>query len=194
MNILRDNRPFYVTFEDPSIQVVSELVNIESREYTKNTRFKHQVLPLALGKALIAAVPLGKELSLDPNRVSLFITPPRTYYRAHKDGFNLQVGLNYPIVIRDDRSVTRWYHEELSEKYEIAPDGKQSREVIGFNPMANTPACSFTMTPTEAVLLNVDRFHDFHNKSEFHRVILTYRSIDPAMTFDRASRRLLELQ
>ncbi len=177
MHLERSELPFYLAYTDPSVETIRGLVSELGIKYQAFDRFKHYALPRDVGRALIAEVPLHEHLNLWEARVSVFITPPRTYYRAHRDGFDLTFGVNYPISIRDDLAVTRWYDDELIErKYQVAPDGKKSREVLGFNPLANKPVCKFTMQNDEAIVLNVDRYHDFHNKSPYHRVIVTFRS------------------
>lgn len=184
MNLVHDQRPFYVTYSDSSVQAIKDLLNFQKADFVNCTRFTNIPLPEELGKKLVDLVPFGADLRLSTDRVSVFITPPRTYYRAHKDGFDLRAGLNYPIYIADDRSITRWYDEAIAEKYRIESGGKKSREAVGFNPLANKPVCEYTMKPDEAVIFNVDRFHDFHNKSDQHRVILTFRPKTPDVTFD----------
>lgn len=195
MKLLRDERPHFISFADDSIKAIQDLVNLQDSDWAEHKKFQHQRLNEDLAKQLIALIPLHEELSLRTDRVSMFITPPRTYYRAHKDGRGehaVQVGVNYPLRIVDDRSITRWYSEEDMTVYEIDTTRGNGRDAMRFNPLRQEPTCSFTMKPTEAVLLNVDKWHDFHNYSNEHRVILTFRSADQGLTFDNAAKLFIE--
>jgi hypothetical protein len=181
----RGELPYYAAFTDPSVDAVRARVADLSIEYSQYQKFKHLALPPSVGAELISLIPGHEKLCLQAGRVSLFITPPRTYYRAHKDGFDLRFGVNYPIAIVDEKANTRFYEDQsIDSRYQVAPDGKPSREVIGFNPFVVKPACSFTMRPNELVVLNVEKYHDFHNRSDSHRVILTFRSRDLSLSFD----------
>lgn len=185
MQLREAHEPYYISFTDESVERVSTFIAALGIQYSSYVKFKHLPLSKEDGQKLISMVPLHEQLDLWAERVSLFITPPRTYYRAHKDGFDLRFGINYPIQIRDDLAITRWYDDEdVDSRYVIAPDGKKSREVIGFNPLAVRPTCSFTMKPDEMVMLNVDRYHDFHNRSKYSRVILTFRSRNLNLGFE----------
>lgn len=195
MKLVRDEAPFYQAFHDDAlIGAVKQKLGLTPEVWTQYTRFKHLLLPRELGASLIDKLPFGASLGLMAERVSAFITPPRTYYRAHKDGFTLRFGLNMPVHIADQRSITRWWSDDVASKYQMVHEGKHSRELKGFNPLCHTPDCSFVMQPTEIVLLNVEKYHDFHNKSDQHRVILTFRSKDFNLGFDDAVQRMKSFQ
>jgi len=180
--------PYYLTFTDPSVDAVRNLLRLNPTYWEQFTKFKHHALPEDVGQALIEQVPCWRQLKLWSQRVSIFVTPPRTYYRAHRDGYDLMAGLNYPLHIADDRSITRfWNDEQVLGMYKVDAVTKRSRELVNFNPYRQQPVCQFTMKPDEAVVLNVGNFHDFHNRSDQHRVILTFRTLDKDMTYERFS-------
>lgn len=191
MNIREDRSPYFVSYTDESVDDVLKACELLIPRLDQEV-FTHLKLPADLGAEILMRVPHGAELSLMPDRVSIFITPPRTYYRAHKDGLHLQFGLNYPLIIRDQKAITRWYKsEDVDGSYEIdagKKGGENTREVLGFNPLKTRADCTTSMKLDELLLFNVGEYHDFHNRSPYYRVILTLRSDDPSLTFKDAAR------
>ncbi|MFZ9646005.1 MAG: hypothetical protein ACO29M_04920 [Fluviibacter sp.] len=133
------------------------------------------------------------ELLFDTTRVSLFVTQPGFYYRAHKDGLNHRYSINYTVKILDDKCVTSWYRDVDLQQYPIDNlSNRTSRECAGFDKTKHSPMMSMTAVQNEVVLFNTDLFHDFDNsRSTNERMILTLRDIKPGMVyFDDAKSKL----
>jgi hypothetical protein len=139
--------------------------------------FIHHRLLEEQANHLLSLTPLSKELLLQKNRVSFFITKPGRYYRAHKDGMDARISINYTVEILDDKCVTSWYSDEDLKNYSIDNlSTKSSRECDGFIKENHTPLKSMIAKPNECILFNTDIFHDFDNReSSSTRVILTLR-------------------
>ena len=110
--------------------------------------------------------------------MSLFITSDGRYYRAHKDGIDNRVSINYTVQILDDKCITSWYNENDLKDYQL--DGltwsNPSKECNEFDPTKHTPVKSMTAKPNEAVLFNTDIFHDWDNSTSSNvRAVLTLR-------------------
>ena len=99
-------------------------------------------------------------------RVSLFVTQPGFYYRAHKDGLNHRCSINYTVKILDDQCVTSWYSDSDLQEYEIDNlPSKTSREAVGFDKAKHVPLKSMVAIQNECILFNTEIYHDFDNGS-----------------------------
>lgn len=172
--IIEDCSPYYIRFTHDGID---DLI-----EYCKNlipdlqNRFRHYVLPPSEASTVLKLTPMSKLMPLQDNRVSLFMSAPGMYYRAHKDGLADRFSINYTIVINDDKCVTSWYDDAGLSRYPIDTLGGLSRECVGFNPRNHTPLKSMTAQPGECILFNTEIFHDWNNtESKNIRVVLTLR-------------------
>lgn len=178
--IIEDCSPYYIRFTHPGIeQVIAKCI-----EYTKDIDFAcqsdgftHHKHPENQAKTLLSIIPMSKQLKLNSNRVSSFVTQPGRYYRAHKDGLNCRISINYTVKILDSDCVTSWYSDDDLRNYSIDNlANKTSRECIGFDPSCHTPLKSMTARQGECILFNTDIFHDFDNSRASHeRIVLTLR-------------------
>jgi hypothetical protein len=108
----------------------------------------------------------------------MFITKGGRYYRAHKDGIDNRISLNYTVEILDDKCVTNWYNDDDLAEYNmegLAWDNA-SREAKGFDKTKHIPIKSMIARPNECILFNTDIWHDFDNSSSTNRrLVLTLR-------------------
>ncbi len=187
MYIISDQSPFYITFgHDTSKDIIDLAASTEVRNWNRILKFKHEKLPPELSQTILDKVPRSKELKLDPNRVSLFVSQPGLYYRAHKDGIDKRFGINYPIVVTDS-TPTCWYDNSIRANYSTETLSGTSRELDGFVKEKHTPIRTMYMQPDNPVLFNTDIYHDWDNRnSSGVRVVLTFRSKDNTIDFNKA--------
>jgi hypothetical protein len=184
--IIEDCSPYYIRYTHTHLEKVIEL----SKEYKKNyidnltdkEKFMHIKMPEDSGTNVLSYVYKAEALKLNKKRVSLFVTQPRHYYRPHKDGLAVKVGINYNIDIRDKFCVTSWYSDESFLNRPIDNLGGTSREIGDYNRYWEKnvikPVKSMTATVNEAVLFNTDLYHDVDNVFSYNeRTILTLRSL-----------------
>jgi hypothetical protein len=172
--IIEDCSPYYIRFTHSGINELIEYCKKCAPELQK--RFTHYALPPSEASEVLKLTPISKLMPLQHNRVSLFMSAPGMYYRAHKDGLADRFSINYTIVINDDKCVTSWYDDNDLKQYPIDTLGGRSRECIGFNPIQHKSVKSMTAQPGECILFNTEIFHDWDNtKSTNNRIVLTLR-------------------
>lgn len=200
ISIIEDASPYYVRFQHPGISDIIDcclrsLLDLEdifaSRANPEHAGFAHVRLDRAQGRRILGMTPVARRLPLREDRVSLFITQPGYYYRAHKDGLATRISINYPIMVQDRQCQTRWYADQDLAHYAINNLSQQiSRECQDFDPAAHEPLCEMTAGLGEGILFNTDIFHDFDNSlSDHYRVVLTLRLDSPlreSLYFDHA--------
>jgi hypothetical protein len=122
---------------------------------------------------------MADRIKLIKNRISLFISKPGLYYRAHKDGMNNKFSINYVSRVLDDKCITNWYSDEDLKEYAIDNlRTNTSRECDGFVKENHTPLKSMIAKQGECILFNTEIFHDWDNTgSNNERVVLTLRII-----------------
>lgn len=176
MEIIEDCSPYFIRFTYEGASKVLDLCRTLLRPNSQEP-FLHYRYPSGIGWNILSKVPLARELNLNPSRVSLFITQPGTYYRAHKDGLHIKWGMNFNVSIRDEECVTSWYSDEDLAMYPIDNlPTKSSRECEGFEKRNHNPLKTMVAKEGECVLFNTDIFHDFDNRTSQHeRVLLTLR-------------------
>ena len=188
MEIIEDCSPYYIRFTHDGI---NDLINLcksyitpELLEICKSKNFINHKLSLDQAEKVLSLIPASAKINFMKERVSLFVTKPGYYYRAHKDGKNHRCSLNYTIMILDDKCVTSWYGDDDLNVYTIDPSHKDSRECLGFVKENHTPIKSMIAQPNEAILFNTEIFHDWNNtNSENYRVVLTLRSQKPGEVY-----------
>jgi hypothetical protein len=193
LKIIEDCSPYYIRFKHEGIDtIINECLKFYLM-FQQKDQFVHYKLPVDTARKILSLVPKAKELELNEYRCSLFITAPGHYYRAHRDGSNINVGINYPIQVLDDKCVTRWFDNSQFEGRAIDTRGGLSRELVGFDKTAHTPLKTMIAKVGEGVVFNTDVYHDFDNSdSKNIRVVLTLRSRNPDMfRFDDYRRILL---
>jgi hypothetical protein len=146
-------------------------------------KFKHYAMPAEQAKNVLSMTPMSHLMPLQDERVSLFVTAPGLYYRAHKDGVVDRFSINYTIIIADDKCVTSWYSDDDLKEYPMDKtqlEKKSSRECVGFDPKKHKPLKSMTARPGECILFNTEIFHDWDNTaSDNYRIVLTLRIQHP---------------
>jgi hypothetical protein len=175
--IVEDSSPFYARIKHSGIEQIIQksLSFINETVFVKD--FTHHRFSLEQGKEILSLIPFSSMIKLNPYRVSLFITKPGVYYRAHKDGLDIKFGINYGIKILDQQCITSWYSDEDLKKYTIDNlASNTSRECADFIKSDHIPLKTFVMQQSDCVLINTDIFHDFDNTySSNERIILTLR-------------------
>jgi len=177
--IIEDCSPYYIRFTHEGLDQIINLCKQELAQVQLVDSFTIHTFDLEMSQQILSLIPMNQNYPLKETRVSMFITSPGRYYRAHKDGIDCRISFNYNIQILDDKCKTSWYSDEDLSHYPI--DGLQwetskSRECLGFNRKKHTPIKSMIAQPNECVLFNTDIFHDFDNsKSKKVRALLTLR-------------------
>ncbi len=180
-NITKDNSPYFVEFEHTGIEQIVEAVKALGIDMQVQPRvgFIHHPLQRVDAISMINLLPFADKIPINERRVSLFITRPGFYYRAHKDGLDHRVSINYGIDIRDDKCITSWYDDKDLVQYSIDTLGGYSREAVGFDKANHKPIHQMTAQQGKGVLLNTEIYHDFDNsESSEQRVLLTFRIKD----------------
>lgn len=183
--IIEDCSPYYIRYTHDFAEEIFQQCADYKKQYidtlSNKNKFMHIKLPIDLGSLILDKVYKAAELQLIKQRVSLFVTQSNHYYRPHRDGLAVKVGINYHIDIKDDLCVTSWYDNKLFEGRPIDTLGGVSREIKDYNREVEKsiimPSKSMTAKQNEVVLFNTDYFHDVDNTaSPNERTILTLRS------------------
>jgi hypothetical protein len=192
-NIIEDCSPFYIRFTHDNIENIINIILEQVKKETFIKGFTHHRFDFEFSNRIIQECPLVKDLQLNHDRVSLFVTQPGHYYRAHKDGLSTRYSINYTVKILDDKCVTNWYSDEDLKNYEIDNlPRKNSRECIGFIKKNHKPLKTMTAIQGECILFNTDIFHDFDNSnSKNERMVLTLRDIDISNVYFEDIKRIL---
>jgi hypothetical protein len=184
--IIEDCSPYFIRYKHTGSDEVIEMCQRQKKlqvDYLQNKRkFIHCRLPENTGIEILNKVYKSQELSLATKRVSLFVTQARHYYRPHRDGLAVPMGINYNVDILDDKCVTSWYDNSVFAGRPI--DNlitNSSREIKDYNRQIEKniikPVKSMTAKQGEVLLFNTDFFHDVDNEnSPNERTILTLRS------------------
>ena len=191
ITIIEDCYPFYVRFIHNEIDQIIALAKQSVDNVKFFSPFTHYKLTEEHVSQLKSICPLYEHFDISENRVSMFVTQPGLYYRAHKDGLNHKFSFNYSIKILDNKCVTSWYDDKSLDHYKIDNlKNNNSRECEGFKKENHTPIKSVVIPANECVLFNTDIFHDLDKrKSTNERMILTFRLkyySKPNSTFDDA--------
>lgn len=182
--IIEDCSPFYIRFTHEGLdEVVAKcMMYIEGIRFTAG--FTHHRYELHEARDILSSVPMSKQIQMFEQRVSLFVTQPGHYYRAHKDGLDHRFSLNYTVSVKDDKCVTQWYSDEELDIYPLVFPRGTSRECDGFVKERHRPLKRMTAKPNECILFNTDIFHDFDNRrSDNERMVLTLRAQKPAEVY-----------
>jgi hypothetical protein len=194
--IIEDCSPYYIRFTHDGIEDITDtcLSSIDDVSFT--SQFTHHRFDLDTAGKILNMVPFSKEIEFYQNRVSLFVSQPGLYYRAHKDGVDHRSGvhrfsINYTVKILDDKCVTSWYSDEECKNYPIDAS-RLAREAIGFKKANHTALKSMVAKPNECILFNTDIFHDFDNTASTNeRIVLTLRSTRPGKIYFEDVKKIL---
>ena len=191
--IIEDCSPYYIRFTHPEIERIVSICKEVAAQTEYTAGFTHHRLDLPIAEEILNIVPLAKQLMFLKPRVSMFATQPGHYYRAHKDGLNFHIGINYTINVLDSKCITSWYSDEDLSEYPIDNlASKRSREADGFDRKKHTPLKSTTFVEGECILFNTEIFHDVDNTaSDNQRVILTLRLAYPEHVFFEDIKKIL---
>lgn len=186
LDILENSSPFYIRLTHPGIEKISDICLDHIKDQTFTKAFTHYRLPIEQARQLVDLVPFSQKLDFNLDRVSLFVTQPGTYYRAHKDGMDHRISINYTIEILDDKCVTSWYSDSVSKKSKIDYLNGKSREIVDFVKEDHIPLKTMIARPNECIVFNTDIFHDWDNRnSDNRRIVLTLRVKDPGVLYFR---------
>jgi hypothetical protein len=197
--IIEDCSPYFIRFTHDGIDKIIKYCNECTTTDILNLKdFLHYRLPEEKALHMLSLVPMAEQIPLMQNRVSLFISPPGIYYRAHKDGLHNRFSINYISRVLDDECVTSWYDDDELKDYQIDNlVNKTSRECDGFVKENHTPVKSFVAKQNECVLFNTDIYHDWDNTASTNtRVVLTLRIIEklkPQTYFEDARKILFNI-
>lgn len=179
--IIEDCSPYYIRYTHPTMMSIIERCQTISNTIKFTSSFTHHKFDRETGEQILNMTPISSQFELKKDRVSLFVTQPGYYYRAHKDGLATHVSFNYAVKILDDKCNTSWYSDEDLKDYSIDNLPKRtSREAIDFDKSKHVPIKTMTALPNEATLFNTELWHDFDNSlSDNERIILTLRLKNP---------------
>ena len=196
--VIEDCSPYYIRFTHDGINnVIDKCLNYAStamfKPSTSHPMFTHHRVDLRTGLNILSTVPMTQALTINPARVSLFLSRPGLYYRAHKDGMDHRYSINYTIKILDNKCTTNWYSDNDLKDYTIDKlPTNDSRECDAFNKAKHTPLKSMIAIQGECILFNTDIFHDFDNsQSSNERLVLTLRTIRPGAMYFEDARKIL---
>jgi len=178
--IIEDCSPYYIRFTHRGIDDIVNYSNICSNNLTTISKFTHLKLPEHQSLHMLSLTPIATQMTLMKNRVSLFISKPGLYYRAHKDGLHNRFSINYTIKVLDDECVTNWYSDDDLKNYPIDNlPNRSSRECLGFVRGNHIPLKTMIAKQNECILFNTEIFHDWDNTtSQNERIVLTLRIIE----------------
>ena len=192
--IIEDCSPYYIRFTHDNIEKIINICQHEMSGLQSVSKFTHHILNRNVSEEILNLVPMTALLNLRPDRVSLFVTPPGYYYRAHKDGIENRMSINYTIQILDDKCLTSWYSDKDLDSYRTSGLDWNigSRECEGFIKQRHTPLKSMTAVAGECILFNTDIFHDFDNSTSSNtRAVLTLRSVTPGKIYFEDAKRIM---
>lgn len=186
--IIEDCSPYYIRFKHDGLDDVINFCKQTAPDVSHSDKtFVHHKLSLDDTATLLSLVPMHSsgELDFKTERVSLFLTSGGRYYRAHKDGLDNRVSINYTVSILDDKCVTSWYSDDDLKEYPIDNlPTRTSRECSGFVKENHTPVKSMIAKQNECILFNTELFHDFDNRHSTNlRIVLTLRLKNQANIF-----------
>ena len=195
-SIIEDCSPYFIRFTYNGIESIINRCKDYIQEIQFQKRFTHHRYPLDQATDLLSLTPVSSVLDINLNRVSLLVTNPGFYYRAHKDGMDHRYSINFTVEVLDDKCVTSWYSDEDLNSYivDILP-GQFSRECRAFDKSKHIPLKSMTAVQGECILFNTDIYHDFDNRySPNRRMILTLRDKMPGIVyFENAREKLFQM-
>lgn len=181
--IIEDCSPYYIRFTHQGLDSIVDYCKKSMPPLDDIVKFKHYAMPVEQAKKVLSMTPMSQLMPLQDERVSLFVTTPGLYYRAHKDGVVDRFSINYPIIVADDKCVTSWYSDDDLKEYPMDKtqlEKKSSRECVGFDPKKHKPLKSMTARPGECILFNTEIFHGWDNTaSDNYRIVLTLRVKHP---------------
>lgn len=193
--IIEDCSPFFIRFTHPKINLVLNKSYFFIKNLEFNLPFTHYKFPIFQAEKILERTPLSKILNFQVGRVSMFVTNPGHYYKAHKDGRHHRYSINYTVKILDDKCETCWYSDNDLSQYKIdSTKTFTSRECVGFVKNNHYPIKRMTAVQGECILFNTDIFHDFDNSNSTNqRMVLTLRDVDPGNTyFEDAKNKIFE--
>jgi hypothetical protein len=176
--IIEDCSPYYIRFTHDGLDKIINICKQGMEGLEFEGTFTHYNFPPEIRQEILSTTPLSQSLDLYEHRAAMFVTQGGRYYRAHKDGAENRISLNYTVEILDDTCVTSWYSDDDLAEYNM--EGllweQASREAKRFDKTKHTPLKSMIARPNECILFNTDIWHDFDNSlSTNRRMVLTLR-------------------
>ena len=178
VQLLEDCSPYYARFTFEGADRVIE--RVRAAGYTDNgKRFVHHRYDPVFAQEMLDLIPRSEELHLNVHRFSLLVFKPGLRAYVHKDGRDLNFGINLHIVSRDDACITSWYDDDTVAGFPhvfIPPD----RIVTGVSPAVVRPARQLVARQGDVILFNSNIYHEFDNSASPHeRWVLTLREREP---------------
>jgi hypothetical protein len=206
--IIEDCSPYFIRFTYDGLDTFNSYVlNLYDKQVWPDNStphapgFAHHKFDPTIGREILDQSVISEEIIFNQHRVSVFKSSPGTYYRAHKDGADHRVSINYTLRILDDKCVTSWYDDGDLAQYDEEKivlkklnNKIMARECVGFVKKNHTPLKSMVAKVNECILFNTDIFHDWDNTESLNdRLILTLRSPNPgSLYFDDVKKLLFE--
>jgi hypothetical protein len=200
-HIIEDCSPYYIRYTFDGLEKLIDLCRTYTLPPPGPFSFRHLRLEPPLVDKVLDLIPASKQMPLQKDRVSLFMTEPGFYYGAHKDGLDHRFSLNFTINILDDKCETSWYSDDDLKDYKISTDflpsvnlakSGASREVLDWNKSNHIPLKTMVAQPNEAILFNTELFHAWDNtRSTNRRVVLTLRHSYPDNVYFNDARKML---
>ena len=181
---------------------------------TDISEYEHDLTVIKLDQEsieqIIDLIPWKNEVFDFKNGVIFIMkTGPGWRQTIHKDRSDF--GLNYVLYVADDKCITTFYNEqdvkaenktaelEKANAAALANPETAAREVnprrftLGVDPDELTPVKTYIAKQGEAMLLNTDIYHTWHNDSPNHRYLLGIRlgAEDLRVSFDEAKEKML---
>ena len=178
--IIEDCSPYYIRFTWEGISNLIKTVSehpIDLSNGLERSGYVHYNYGPEMSNYIVSNLPMKDIVDIDKERVAIFVTPPGGKSVIHKDGKAARYSINLPIIINDDKCITRWYNDELLDTFEKENDDYS--RVIVVNSDLPEPSKAITVKSNECILFNTDIYHSWDNgDSSRERRILTLRDSD----------------
>lgn len=181
--IIEDHSPYYIRFTYDGCEDFCRkaLALHDSYDWSaariRLPQFRRRPLKNLDAQQLLNSSPVSRDIELNYDMISYFVSLPGLRYRVHKDGLNINFSINYGIKILDEKCYTRWYPESITQQYTLDTVGGTSRELANFDYSKHTPLATMTAVQYECTLVNTSMWHEWDNSlSENERIVLTLRA------------------
>jgi len=193
--IIEDCSPYYIKFTWEDLQDTINFISnqtIDLNNGIKEESYIQYNFDMKTASNIIYKLPMKNNLTLNYDRVALFITDPGEKSSIHKDGAETRYSINIPVSILDNKCVTEWFSNESLKDF-TQRNNEYSRIVDAAS--RPNPIKTMCMKSNECVLFNTDIYHSWDNSNSANsRIILTLRDIDVAnVYFDDVKKMLFGL-
>jgi hypothetical protein len=187
--IIKDCSPYYIAFTHEGMsEYISFLKQaampktLSSVSHPTFINYNISAKDTALAEEVVSRSLVSKDVPLRYGRVNIAFTGPNKRYHVHKDG-HLNGGdsfsINYPIEVRDDLCITRWYDESIASQFPRSQEGYHTDRQLSMTKedhLSLVPVQETIVQPDHAILFNTEIWHDWDNSESSNiRAILTLR-------------------